>query len=58
MRGVYWGRLWAKGRRPAGFLLCPGDSGGQSVTIRLGRLSARVEVDVWYRKRQRGDGQR
>ena len=51
MRPVSLRRLWTPPGRLFGLLLLPADNGGQAVTVRVGRLTVRFEVDVW---RQRG----
>jgi hypothetical protein len=56
VRGVYFSRFWTESiGHPFGLLLCPADSGGQSVTIRVGRLSFRLEVDMWLQTGRRAD---
>jgi hypothetical protein len=51
MRPVSFDRLWTAPDRLFGLLLLPGDAGGQAVTVRVGRLTARIEVDLWRQKR-------
>ena len=47
MTSIFYDRFWTKQGRPFGFLLCPGDDGGQSLTIRVGRRFLRLEVELW-----------
>ena len=51
MPPVSFDRLWTAPDRLFGLLLLPAEDGGQAVTIRVGRLTARIEVDVWRQKR-------
>jgi hypothetical protein len=47
MRPLRLDRLWTTPDRLFGLLLLPADDGGQAVTVRVGKLTARIEVDVW-----------
>jgi hypothetical protein len=53
---VFCDRFWTKRDRMFGILLCPGDNGGQSLVLRVGKVSVRVEVQVFRDRERRASG--
>jgi hypothetical protein len=53
LHAVSCDRFWSKRKHPFGFLLLPGDDGGQEVTVRVSRVTVAVNVYVFLQKRKK-----